>query len=619
MAVHRIREFDLWQPKYGAAVVRVYVAGTTTLANLFTDEACTQAADNPQTLGTLTVDGVIYGKFAQPLYTQQAYTLDINSADQTGVQRPPLTSIAGQDASTCPVTAIGGSVDRTLADRAADFIFAADYGQLGGSAAGNTATITAAVGAAAAAGGGIVRLPPGNIVINTMTLPTGVILMGEGRGVTVLQSQAAADVLTLGGDRCGLAALSLDGINLVPGSVGVKAVGADETVFIDAEVKRFETGLHFKGGRRANWRDLYVTNCVNGAKLHGDINGGTANGDEFRHNTWDGGRVIQCTTVGIELSYEDRYCRHNVLSDIGFEDNTGTAVRINGARYTELNGCWWTGNTKNLDVLDDSDTSKSAENTIVGLFLGGGYMTGGTCTFTKTCQDVVLSRMALSSATLTMTVPVLNAILLEDCSESAVTIGGDGTKLARFHRIDVGATSGLTTDATATKGWAFELEPGQVGQFEALVIGRQRNGVNTAEYLSVVSAKRPGSKLDYDTQTANFTVGDIITGATSGATGRLIADTDGGTTGTLTLQDISGVFIDDETITGTSGGAAKVNGALVTQNVVLLGAQADLRAREDVAGWGIAFAANGPELELRVTGAASTTIEWQVHVRSVLT
>lgn len=619
MPVHRIREFDIWQPKYGNAVVRVYVAGTTTLANLFTDEACTQAADNPQTLASQTVDGVIYGKFSQPLYTQQAYTLDINSADQTGVQRPPLTSIAGENASTCPVTATGGSVPRTLADRAADFIFANDYGALDGSAAGNTSTITAAVGAAAAGGGGIVRLPPGNIVINTMTLPSGVVLMGEGRGITVLQSQAAADVVTFGGDRCGLAALTLDGINLVPGSTGIKAIGVDETVFTDAEVKRFETGLHFKGGRRAQWRDLYVTNCVNGAKLNGDINGGSANGDEFRHNTWDGGRVIQCTTVGIELSYEDRYCRHNTLRDIGFEDNTGTAVKINGARFTELEGCWWTGNTKNLDVLDDSDATKSTENTVTGLFLRGGLISGGTCTFTKTCQDVVLQAMHLHSATMTMTVPVLNAILLEDCTESAVTISGDGTKLARFHRIDEGATSGLTTDGTAAKGWAFELEPGQVGHFEAVVIGRQRNGTNTAEYFSAVSAKRPGSQLAYDTQTANFTVGDIITGATSGATARLIADSDSGATGTLTLQDITGTFIDDETITGTSGGSAKVNGALVAQSVILLGSQSDLRAREDVAGWGIAFVANGPEIELRVTGATSTTVEWLVHVRSVLT
>jgi hypothetical protein len=617
--VHRVREFDLWQPGYGSAVVRVHIAGTTTLASLFTDEACTLAADNPQTLESQTVDGVVHGKFAEPLYTQQAYQLDINSTDQTGIQRPPLTSIAGENASTCTVTATGGSVARTLADRAADWIFANDYGALDGTAGTNTATITAAVGAAAAANGGIVRLPPGNITVTALTLPAGVVLMGEGKGVTVLQSQTAGDVLTLGGDRSGLASMSLDGINLVPGSVGVKSIGNDETVFEDAEVKRFETGMHFKGGQRCAWENLSITNCVSGAKLHGDINGGTANGDQFRFNSWQGGRVIQCTTVGVELSYEDRYCRNNELRGVGFEDNTGIALKINGARYTQLDGCWWTGNTTNIAVADDNDTTKEAENTVIGLFLEGGYITGGTNTFTKTCQDVVLESMALASTTITLTVPMLNAILLQDCSESAVTISGDGTKLARFHRIDMGATSGLTTDATATKAWSIELDPGQVGHFEAVVIGRQRNGTNTAEYFSSVSAKRPGSQLAYDTQTANFVVGNVLTGGTSGATGRIISDTDGGATGTLVLQDITGTFIDDETITDGSGGSAKANGALVSQNAALLGTQADHRAREDVVGWAIAFAANGPEIELRVTGAASTTVEWLVHVRSVLT
>lgn len=619
MPAQRIAEFDTWRPRYGNAIVRVHVAGTTTLAAIWLDEAMTQAGDNPQTLLALESDGVSYGKFAASLYTAQAYSLDINSTDQTAVQRPPLTSISGEDASTCTVTATGGSVARTLADRMADWIFANDYGQLDGSAASNTAAITAAVGAAAAAGGGIVRLPPGTIMVNTMTLPAGVILMGEGRGVTVLQSQAAADVLTFGGDGCGLAQITLDGINLVPGGVGVKSIGSDATMFIETEVKRFETGLHFKGGRRANWHGLYLTNCVTGAKLHGDINGGTANGDQYRANTWAGGRVIQCTTAGVDLSYEDRHCQQNAFVDVGFEDNTGTALKINGARYTRLTGCWWTGNTTNLAVTDDNDTTKETENTVIGLFLNGGIVSGGTCTFTKTCQDVVIEGTALSSATLTMTVPVSNAILLQDCHETSVTISGDGTKLSRFHRIDRGATSGLTTDATATKAWSMTLDPGQVGHFEAVVIGRQRNGTSTAEYLVACSAKRAGSTLAYDTQTANFTVGDIVTGATSGAKGRIIADTDGGATGTLTLQDITGAFIDDETITTSGGGSAKVNGALVAGSVSLLGSQSDLRVREDDTTWAVAFAGNGPEIELRVTGAASKTVEWQVHVRTVQT
>jgi len=68
--------------------------------------------------------------------------------------------------------------------------------------------------------------------------------------------------------------------------------------------------------------------------------------------------------------------------------------------------------------------------------------------------------------------------------------------------------------------------------------------------------------LAYDDQTANFTAGRILTGQTSGATGFIISDTDGGTTGTLTLDNVVGVFLDDEIITddNATAGSATVNG-----------------------------------------------------------
>jgi hypothetical protein len=46
--------------------------------------------------------------------------------------------------------------------------------------------------------------------------------------------------------------------------------------------------------------------------------------------------------------------------------------------------------------------------------------------------------------------------------------------------------------------------------------------------------------LAYNTQTANYTVGAILTGATSGSKAVILADTDAGATGTLTLGSISG-------------------------------------------------------------------------------
>jgi hypothetical protein len=72
----------------------------------------------------------------------------------------------------------------------------------------------------------------------------------------------------------------------------------------------------------------------------------------------------------------------------------------------------------------------------------------------------------------------------------------------------------------------------------------------------------PTGSLAYDAQTANFTVGKVLTGGTSGATAMIVSDTDGGTTGTLYLVVYSGTFQNDETITDEDGGSATVNGTL---------------------------------------------------------
>jgi hypothetical protein len=78
--------------------------------------------------------------------------------------------------------------------------------------------------------------------------------------------------------------------------------------------------------------------------------------------------------------------------------------------------------------------------------------------------------------------------------------------------------------------------------------------------------------LLYDTQTVNFTVGLTITGGTSGATATIISDTDGGATGTLELDNITGIFQTGETITDSSTGSAKANGVLVFTNTAEIAA-----------------------------------------------
>src|SRR3990167_2982769 len=61
-----------------------------------------------------------------------------------------------------------------------------------------------------------------------------------------------------------------------------------------------------------------------------------------------------------------------------------------------------------------------------------------------------------------------------------------------------------------------------------------------------VSRIGPLNTLPYDAQSGNFTVGLTVTGTTSGATGGITADVDAGATGTLTLSNIKGLFVDNE-------------------------------------------------------------------------
>lgn len=66
--------------------------------------------------------------------------------------------------------------------------------------------------------------------------------------------------------------------------------------------------------------------------------------------------------------------------------------------------------------------------------------------------------------------------------------------------------------------------------------------------------------LDYDAQTAAFTVGETVTGGTSGATAEIVKVIESGTAGRLWVKDVSGTFANDEALTDGAGGAATADG-----------------------------------------------------------
>jgi len=563
-----IPTFDTWQPGYGGAIVSVLIAGTDTLASVFADENLTVPAANPQTLASLVLNGIDYGKFSAPVYVGVAVTLHNGSIDETGVMRPPITSLTGVDMSLATVQVAGGTQDIELEDILARRVDVRDFGAFvavggaGASSSTNNATLTAGMAAVSSLAGGYLELPAGSYDVTQFTIPTGVVLRGRGRGATTLRSTVAGNVATIGGARAGITQMTLDGVSRVGSGVGLYASNKDEIVLIDAEIKRFDTCVFQAGGTRSDWIDVYISDAANGYTLYGQ-------GAPLRFNSWHGGKIELCSTTGIDLAYVDAVTEHNTFSDITFDTNTGKAVRIRGARWTTLNDCRWVSNTNDLTIADATPTTTL--NTVIGVSLVGGEMSGGTVTLGDNLESVTLRRMALTSITATLTAPAHN-VLVEDCRETSVTIAGDTTTWRRQSTTLESASSLTTTNATFTKAWAATLNPGQHIYLSGRVQARRLNGLN---YLTVENfgvARRPGSTLLYQTQTGNFTVGNTLTGGTSGATARIVADTDAGATGTLTLYDIVGTFANGEIITDGSGGSATTNGTVTAHDCQILNA-----------------------------------------------
>ena len=621
MSGQRIEDFDTYKVGYGGASVTAYLAGTTTLASLYFDEALTSAAPNPVKLLSRSFGGVNFGKFAAPIYCGQAIELHIGP-DQSGVIRPFVQSLDGEDASAATVNVAGEDIP--LSEILARWVHVSDYGEFlptsssSDSASTNNATIELGIAAASAAGGGYVMVPEGTFLFTDFTIPAGVILKGAGKDVTVLQSQVADKVVTLGGDASGFEDITFDGVDQQAGSIGLYTKAQDSTRIRRAKMKRFESGVSAVGGRKNDWVDFDIDTATSGGLLRGNLDG--SGGDDWMHNRWTG-HVTNCTSVGVELKYVDRKCWHNRL-DIGFETNVGgVALRVYGARHTDISGAWFSGNTADFEFLDGADTSASDENTIIGFVMRGGS-TSGNWSATGKMQDVIFQGVEIGGGTITLN-NLENTILALDCLEDdSVTLAGtDSTKWTRARSIlgDAPGSFGLTTDATATEAWAYELDPGERVILEAKIIANGKNVNDYATYHIERAAHRPGSTLAYDGQTVNFTAGKTVTGQTSGATALIITDADSGATGTLTLRDIEGEFIDDETIIDGAGGTAIANGTLTHQNAALLdaGLTSLKTASETDATFDAVFGVTAHKVRVMVTGAAGKTVEWTVSVQVV--
>jgi hypothetical protein len=616
-------EFDLWVEGYAGAEIRILVAGTTTLAPVFSDIQMTVAVANPVILDSKTdAAGRTYGRFPSRYYTPVAYYVEKGS-DQSGIHRPPISTLAGENASFAFSTAGKGKQLRRLTDRFGDVINALDFGdfktQATGSAATNTATLEKAIGAAASDGGGFVRLPAGTYPIGPFELPEGVIPIGAGRGITVLTASTNTALVTITGNRAGLAQLTLDGLDLTTGSEGIRGKSSNLILLGNAEIKRFETGLIFLGGLDHVYRNLFLTNNGLGARFLGDadqVNGG--GGSEFTGLDWRGGAIELSTDTAIEFSVVDRPVRHNLIADLNIADNVGDfGLLLHGARFMRVQGCYWDGNTNNLRIEDEQDPLVE-DRTASNVVLTGGQMVGGTVSFDGQCEDVRLDSMEIDGVTAEMNVPNY-PILVADCQQNGVTIEGAAPEKWQVWRaINRGAVGSMTSSGTAIVGWKHKMGAGDLAIIKGEIVARQINGNDHAAFDVIQMARCLPATLPFDANTSNFTLGRVVQGQTSGAVGRLVAQADGGDSGTLSLIDVTGTFLDDEVLIEQSGtGVALVNGYITQGTVSLLsGTVVVAQFRSATAStWGVSFDALQQEARLILTGEAGKTIEWTESMR----
>ena len=118
-----------------------------------------------------------------------------------------------------------------------------------------------------------------------------------------------------------------------------------------------------------------------------------------------------------------------------------------------------------------------------------------------------------------------------------------------------------TIDAPANQDFVFD------GKRGALILNVfALTGTTPTIEVTATELFEKGFTLDYDAQTANFTVGRKVVGQKSRAQGIIADDTDAGATGTLELKRVIGSFIDGEIISEeglATPGSATADGVAV--------------------------------------------------------
>lgn len=613
-----VHQFDIYRAGYAGAIVTVYAAGTTTPLTLYSDANLSNIISNPQTLTTLTIGSQTYGKFATQVYVAQAYELDINSDEQTGIENPGIRNLDREDASEAYVTSNKGGVARTLGERAAYEINVLDFGvfQEDGSPTQNTTTLQTAIGVASGQSGGTVNIPAGTFEITSITLPANVTLRGAAREATILQSQEADVVVQHTGDYATLEHLTLDGLTLLVDSVGIRSKAKEQLHLHHVEIKRFETGLLCIGGTDHQYSDLNIVNCATGADLRGDTDASVDGaGDEFRRLQWNNGVVKETTSYGVRLRYVDDECENIKLQGVVFQDNTGTAaLDIAGATHVLIEeGAFLSNTVRHILIDNDASDNQYVRN----IHFYSGRFNGSEIKISGDAAEVTFERARLeNSLDFNMDSPTEEVSLVSCREDGTVTVSGSTTKIGRWRDSDSQQNIVSTTSSASTaQVWVRLLEPGEIVHLHVTGVARQRDADQHEVIRLEAGVECQAASLDFDGQTSNMAAGSQVLGANSGATAYIQTQTDSGASGTFNLIKIDGTFEDNEALSEVGGsGDAVVQGTLSYQDAAMIGVSKIFNDGTATGAWDIDVTTSGREAIVQVEGPTTGTVDWNVAV-----
>jgi len=262
-----------------------------------------------------------------------------------------------------------------------------DFGAVGDGVTNDTAAVQAAIDEAGQVGGGLVSLPSGIYVVDPLTLRTGVALVGDGIGATVVRLTASSiqhndAIHATAVERVSIRALTLDvdGLHqLTQGSEGTRGIQivASASVIIESVEVVNSGGAGIKVSSGADIKILNSSVTLAGQNPNGTPAPGIdlgASDATLRDVLVTGNRISRATQEGISIraggvsgSTRGVVISSNVLTDNNQRNWTKGAITVT----LQSENITVTGNVIRLDPVASSSLGISVQPMLAGIMITG--------------------------------------------------------------------------------------------------------------------------------------------------------------------------------------------------------------------------------------------------------